>query len=182
MSDHFDELVGEVGDPEERERLHRVHELLLSVDPPAEVVAAVVPLQSRRPQLIAVLAAALALLAFGAGYLLGGDAGNPDAVEEIAMVGSGQTPHASGSIKLLEEDKAGNWPMNVVVRGLAPSRGRGDWYELWLSRDGRLVSPCGRFIVTGARTEVKLTVPYPLRTYDGWVVVRRGSTEPLLTT
>ena len=72
--------------------------------------------------------------------------------------------------------------MNVVVRGLEPSRDRSDWYELWLTRDGRLVSSCGRFIVHAGRTEVTLSVPYALRSYDGWVVTRRGSRQPLLTT
>ena len=37
MSDRFDELVGEIDDPGERERLRRVHELLLSVDAPPEL-------------------------------------------------------------------------------------------------------------------------------------------------
>ena len=40
MTDRFDELVGEIEDPEERERLRRVHQLLLSVDPPPEVSSA----------------------------------------------------------------------------------------------------------------------------------------------
>ena len=181
MSDRFDELVGEVGDREERERLRRVHELLLSVDPPPDVVAAPVRLQRRRPQRLALLAAALAVLAFGAGYLFG-DAGDAEAVRVIPMAGVGDARGASASIELLPEDKAGNWPMNVVTRGLKPSRNRSDWYELWLTQDGRLVRSCGRFIVHEGRTEVTLSVPYALRSYDGWVVTRRGSEEPLLTT
>lgn len=181
MSDRFDELVGDVGDREERERLRRVHELLLSVEPPPGVVAPPVPLQRRRPQRLALLAAALAALAFGAGYLLGG-AGDTDAVRVIPMAGVGEARGASASIELLPEDTAGNWPMNVVIRGLEPSRNRSDWYELWLTRDGRLVSSCGRFVLRRGRTEVTLTVPYPLRSYDGWVVTRRGSSQPLLTT
>ena len=181
MSDRFDELVGEIGDHEERERLRRVHELLLSVDPPAGVVAAPARLQRRRPQRLALLAAAAALaaLAFGAGYLLGGE---PDAVRVIPMAGVGEARGASASIEILPEDEAGNWPMNVVARGLQPSRNRSDWYELWLTRDGRLVRSCGRFIVLEGRTEVRLSVPYALRSYDGWVVTRRGSPQPLLTT
>jgi hypothetical protein len=72
--------------------------------------------------------------------------------------------------------------MNVVIRGLEPSRDRSDWYELWLTRDGKLAASCGRFIVKAGRNEVRLSVPYGLRRYDGWVVTRRGSDEPLLTT
>ena len=44
MSDRFDELVGDIEDPAERERLRRVHELLLSVDAPPEL-----PRRARRP-------------------------------------------------------------------------------------------------------------------------------------
>ena len=40
MTERFDDLVGEIEDPEERERLRRVHTLLLSVDPPPEVSSA----------------------------------------------------------------------------------------------------------------------------------------------
>jgi hypothetical protein len=36
VSDGFDELVGEIDDQQERERLRRVHELLLSVEAPPE--------------------------------------------------------------------------------------------------------------------------------------------------
>jgi hypothetical protein len=179
VSDRFDELVGEIADEAERERLRRVHELLLSVDPPA-AAAAPPSRPRRRPQRLALLAAALAAVAFGAGYLLGG--AEPEAVRVIAMAGVGEAQGASASIELLPEDAAGNWPMNVVVRGLEPSRGRSDWYELWLTRDGKRVSPCGRFIVEPGRTEVTLSVPYGLRNYDGWVVTRRGSDRVLLTT
>ena len=69
MSDRFDELVGEIDDPRERERLRRVHELLLSVDAPPEPspvarpeVPAVTP-SRRRSRTLALLAAALAAAA-----------------------------------------------------------------------------------------------------------------------
>jgi hypothetical protein len=72
--------------------------------------------------------------------------------------------------------------MSVVVNGLAPSRSREDWYDLWLTRRGRLAAHCGRFIVHAGETRVTLTVPYRLRAYDGWVVTRHGSSRPVLTT
>jgi hypothetical protein len=181
VTDRFDELVGEVADREERERLRRVHELLLSVDPPPDLVAAPTRLQQRRPGRLVLLAAALVAVGFGAGLFLG-DAREADAVRVIPMVGVDEASGMSATIELLSEDAAGNWPMNVIVRGLEPSRNRSDWYELWLTRDGRLVSSCGRFVVDGERTEVTLSVPYALRSYDGWVVTRHGSDEPLLTT
>jgi hypothetical protein len=184
VSDRFDELVGDVADPEERERLRRVHELLLRVEPPpAPAPAAPIPLPRRwRPRRVALLAAALAAAAFGSGYLLGGAGEDAEAVRVIPMHGVGAGNGASASIELLPEDKAGNWPMNVVVRGLEPSRDRDDWYELWLTKDGRLTDTCGRFIVNAGETEVTLSVPYGLRRYDGWVVTRHGSSVPVLTT
>ena len=186
MSDRFDELVGDVSDPEEKERLRRVHELLLSVEPPpADAPAAPAPAPPTRqwqPRRIALLAAAFAVAAFSAGYLLGGAAGGAESVRVIPMDGVGAGRGASASIELLAEDEAGNWPMNVVVRGLQPSRDRDDWYDLWLTRQGRLMAHCGRFIVSSGTTEVTLTVPYGLRAYDGWVVTRHGSSAPVLTT
>lgn len=185
MSDRFDDLVGEIDDPRERERLRRVHQLLLSVEPPAELsktpqVAPVASLPRRHGRAVALLAAALAAAAFGAGYLVGGR----DAPVErlIAMRGVGVERDATASIELLAEDDAGNWPMRVLVRGLEPSRDRNDYYELWLTKDGKPVASCGRFVVARGLTRVTLTVPYALRRYDGWIITRRGSDTALLTT
>ena len=186
MSDRFDELVGEIDDPRERERLRRVHELLLSVDAPPEPspaprpeVPAVTP-SRRRSRTLALLAAALAAAAFGGGYLVGGRDAAPELV--ITMSGAGAERDATASIEVLPQDDAGNWPMRVLVRGLEPSRNRSDFYELWLTADGKPVASCGRFIVAEGLTKVTLSVPYGLRRYDGWVVTRAGSDAILLTT
>ena len=187
MSDRFDELVGEIDDPSERQRLRRVHDLLLSVDAPPErsptpgdaappSPASLLP--RRRGRALVLLAAALAAASFGAGWLAGARSGDADPVQEIAMSG----PGATGSIELLPQDASGNWPMNVLVRGLEPSRDRSDYYELWLTKDGKPVDSCGRFTVHPGVTTVSLSVPYGLRNYDGWVVTRAGSDEVLLTT
>ena len=191
MSDRFDELVGEIEDPEERSRLLRVHTLLLSVDPPPKVSSALeappaaeparlVP--RRRRMALALIAAALAAAAFGAGWFASARSNDVEAVVSIPMVGTAQAAGATASIDVLPQDEAGNWPMNVVVRGLTPSRDRSDYYELWLTRGGKLVDPCGRFIVNTGVTTVVLSVPYGLRKYDGWVVTRHDSDVPLLST
>ena len=186
MSDRFDDLVGEIDDPRERERLRRVHALLLSVDPPAEVSPAAAPAPipdaagRRRARPLALLAAALAVAAFGAGYLVGGRDAAPDRVIEMAGVGAERD--ATASIEVLAQDRAGNWPMRVLVRGLEPSRDRSDFYELWLTANGRKIASCGRFAVAEGLTTVTLSVPYGLRRYDGWVVTRAGSDDVLLTT
>jgi hypothetical protein len=191
MSDRFDELVGEIEDPEERERLRRVHTLLLSVDPPPEVSSALQTpapaepvrlLPRRRRSALALLAAALAAAAFGAGWLASGRSDDIQAERVIPMAGTAQASGATASIELLPEDESGNWPMNVLVRGLTPSRDRSDYYELWLTMGGRLAEPCGRFTVHSGLTKVVLSVPYGLRKYDGWVVTRHGSDVPLLAT
>ena len=187
MSDRFDELVGEIDDPRERARLQRVHELLLSVDAPPErsptpgdaappSPASLLP--RRRGRALILLAAAVGAGLFFAGWVAGARGGDTDPELVIAMSG----PGATGSIELLPQDASGNWPMNVLVRGLDASRDRSDYYELWLTKRGKPVELCGRFTVHPGVTTVTLSVPYGLRNYDGWVVTRAGSDEILLTT
>jgi hypothetical protein len=191
MKERFDDLVGEIEDADERDRLRRVHQLLLSVDPPPEVSSAlreppaaepVRLLPRRRRTTLALLAAALAAAAFGAGWLASARSDDIEAVRVIPMVGTAQARGATASIELLPQDESGNWPMNVRVRGLTPSRDRSDYYEMWLTKDGKLADPCGRFTVHTGLTKVVLSVPYGLRQYDGWVVTRHDSDVPLLST
>ena len=191
MSKRLDDLVGDIEDPAERERLRRVHQLLLSVDPPPEVSSAlrrppaaepVRLLPRRRRTTLALIAAALAAASFGAGWLASARTGDDEAVRVIPMAGTAAAAGASGSIELLPDDASGNWPMNLRISGLTPSRDRSDWYELWLTKDGKPVDPCGRFTVHAGLTTVVLSVPYGLRQYDGWIVTRHDSDVPLLTT
>jgi hypothetical protein len=98
------------------------------------------------------------------------------------MSGVSEGRGASASIELLPQDDSGNWPLNVLLRGLQPSKDRTDYYELWLTKDGKLADSCGRFTVHPGLTKVTLSVPYGLKRYDGWVVTRRGSDSVLLRT
>jgi len=77
--------------------------------------------------------------------------------------------------------------MRFTVQGL-PKLPRGGYYELWLTRHGRLAAGCGTFNVQGGRTTVSLNAPYKLKGFDGWVVTRHlpghpgEASRPLLTT
>ena len=192
MKDRFEDLIDlDDLDEGERERLRRVHELLLEVSPPPEVPGklrqppAAEPvrlLPQRRRFTLALLAAALTAIAFGSGFLLGGRSDDTSAVRNVSLAGVDEGRGGFASIEILEQDEAGNWPMVVRVRGLPASESRDDYYELWLTKDGKLADSCGRFVLHDGITEVTLTVPYGFKRYDGWVVTRRGSTEPLLST
>jgi hypothetical protein len=185
----IDELVHD--DP----RLRDVHELLLEAGPPPELPpslehapgSAPAPrmrlMPRRRLGAALVLAAALALALFGAGYLVSAQTG-PDAgfKEDFALTMQG-TPAAQGATATLlvgQLDEAGNWPMEMTVRGL-PTLPQGERYELLLTRDGRAIVSCGTFVVEG-ETAVFLNAPYRLRQYDGWIVTREGRDRPLLRT
>ncbi len=186
----LEDLIGAPEDlsPEEHARLRGVHELLLEVPPPPEVprrlrsAPAVARPQSRRRRYVPALIAAALLAATFAGGYLAGRGGELETVRTISMSGVGTGRDAVASIELLEADEAGNWPMDVHVSGLEPNAGGGDWYELWLTTDGEPIASCGRFTVDADETTVRLSVPYDLREYDGWIITRRGSDEALLST
>ena len=182
----FDELVA--ADDPARERLLNAHELLIAAGPqpelPPELAHApalpdgkVVPFARRRFTAIGAVAIAATVI-FGIGYVVGGRDAPGAPVQTITMAGPN---NAEATIELLAKDAAGNWPMTLSVSGL-PVLPKGSTYTLWLTTDGKLAKSCGSFVVAGGTTEVPLNAPYPLRKFDGWVVVKTGTTEPLLTT
>jgi len=181
----FDALVGDDLDPGERERLRRVHELLVAAGPPPEPppAAPVVELRpGRRRGALLAFAAALAVAAFAVGALVGDRAAGRDVDFEVAIQGTRAAPSASGRLTVFQIDEAGNWPMEIEVRGLAPAES-GRPYELWLTRDGRPSALCGSFLTdANGWARVPLNAPYRFREFDGWVVVGEGSTTPLLST
>jgi Anti-sigma-K factor rskA len=187
MKPDFDELVGTDLEPEERERLRRAHDLLIAAGPPPELPteladptgpphAEAIPFRNRRRNAaIAVLAAALAALAFGIGYLTGhSKSGNTFTEGTVVMQGTAAAPEAVGSIQLGAKDKAGNWPMLVRISNL-DKLPQDAYYTLWLTRKGRAVAPCGSFLVRGGGhpTEVEFTVAYKRSNFDGWVVTKQ---------
>ena len=186
----FDELVGRGLEHAERDRLQRVHELLLEVGPPPEISAelaapptpaTVHPLRPRRGALVAI-AAALGVLVFALGILVsdGSEYGGTFRIETMTGTTAAESAHAT--IQIFDADAAGNWPMEIEVTGLGPPAS-GGVYELWLTRGERRVALCGSFLAdTDGSTTVPMNAPWRLDRFDGWVVVEEGSDVPLLTT
>jgi hypothetical protein len=196
----FDELIGADVPPEERERLRRAHEALVAAGPPPELPPSLtrpperrprtgVPEQPRlfpRPRLAAglVLAAALALASFAAGYLTGDRGGDQEAFEQdfvLRMEGTAAAPNALASLVVGKKDDDGNWPMVMTVLRLEPLP-RGKRYELVLTRAGKRAASCGTFTIDDEQTVVYLNAPYRLKAYDGWAIIREGSDEILVRT
>lgn len=189
----FDELVGADLEPAERERLVRVHELLVAAGPPPELSAslaesrtAVTPIRprerSRRRVALVALAAAFGLALFGVGVLVGGQADERAVDFVVDMSGTAAAADATASLVVFEIDDAGNWPIEFRVRGLSPSPS-GRPFELWLTKGGRLSALCGSFLAEpDGTTVVPMSAPYRFKEFDGWVVVEESTTAPLLTT
>jgi hypothetical protein len=168
----FDELVGDVP-ADERERLRRAHDLLVAAGPPPELPEGMAspPVRGfpRRRVAALLVAAAIAVTAFAAGWLLrGGD--SFDVRASVPMHATANAPGAAALIELGYGDNNGNWPMVVKVEGLRPLP-KGGYYELLLTIKGKPVAVCGSFKVNPeGRTEVRLGASYNLRRFDGWVV------------
>jgi hypothetical protein len=196
VSPDFRELVGDDLPPEEEARLRQIHDLLVTAGPPEELPPAlaappaderrsnVVPFPGPRRRLGAavVLAASLASLLFGGGYWLGADRQSFQAEETFSMRGPS---NAFASVKMAPADDAFNWPLELHVRGLRDLP-KGGYYELLLTRKGKLGLSCGTFRTHDGKTTIVLNAPYPLKQWDGWVVIAHepgGETSaPVLTT
>jgi Anti-sigma-K factor rskA len=171
----FDDLVGRDVPDRERDRLRRVHDMLVAAGPPPELPEALSspPVRSlRRRRAVALLiAAAIAVAAFAAGWTL--STRNDDSFEvrrAVPMRATENAPGASALIELGYPDPHGNWPMLVTVRGLRPLP-EGGYYELLLTKDGRPIATCGSFKVRArGATTVPLNAAYDLRNFDGWVI------------
>lgn len=188
MSDRpeFRELVGEDLAPEERARLERVHELLVTAGPPPELPPHlehpglerqdnVVPfLPRRRMGLLLGLAAAIALVAFLGGFISGQHHAPFAQTASLPMHGTVLAQSASAVIRIGKVDSAGNWPLKVSVKNL-PTLPKGQYYEMYLTRGKDLrAASCGTFRVSGTSQQVRLNAPYRLRSYDGWIVTKEG--------
>ena len=185
----FDDLVGQDVPAEERERLHRAHELLIEAGPPPELSPelesvpwpddALAPLfgrgrqRRRRPVLLAAALATAAVVGFVLGQATTSSSTSIDARETVQLHGTALARGAVGSLKLGKPDAAGNWPMVLQVKGLPPLR-KGGYYDLYLTKSGMPLVSCGTINARG-NTVVRLTAAYNLENFDhnGWVIVRK---------
>ena len=176
MSRSFDDLVDGSGlTPDELRRLRGVHDLLVAAGPPPDLPAAlaeapqparaeVVPIASRRERsrrtVFGLIAAAVAVVCFGGGYLLGDRSGGSEVVRVVPMQGVVQQG-ARASVSLRAEERGGNFPMELEVTGLQPSSDH-SYYELFVLRNGKPSFPCVGFKAHAGTTTVHFNVPYEL--------------------
>jgi len=185
MSPEFDDLVGPDVQGSERERLERVHALLVQAGPPPELAPELEagpalaitlgrPRRAKARRTVMLLAAAVAVLAlaFLGGYIAGNGHGTSATGHVLKLAGTPAAPHALASLEIEPKNAAGNWTMKLDVEGL-PALPRGSYYEMYLVRDGKPWGSCGTFLVAPKQgTTVWLTAPYRLKPGDSWVVTR----------
>ena len=186
MNPRFEDILDEDLTPAERERLERVHDLLVAAGPPAELpphlergptLAMTLSRKKRSGQRrLALLAAAIAVLAvvFVGGFVAGNSGHGLTGTHTLKLVGTPQASNALASLVIQNVDEAGNWPMTLSVTGL-PKLPKHGYYEVYLTRNGRPFAPCGVFVVGGkaGAVSVHLNAPYHVRKGDSWVVTKQ---------
>ena len=199
MSRHpdFHELVGNDLEPAERERLERVHDMLIAAGPPPELPqelaepprpeSKLVDLARRRVRTGLLLAATIVLAAFAAGYLLGmrGEDSSSQSFTTQKTAVLGKSPHRLAVVRIGEADANGNRTMIVNVNGLDRLK-EGGYYTLFMTRNGKPVVTCGTFNVSDKGvTTVRFTVAYDLEHFDGLMLAKYSHkghrNTPLLT-
>lgn len=182
----FDELVGADVEPAdgERERLRRVHDLLVAAGPPPELSPELeagpdmrVTFRHRprargrvRRSVLLAAAALVVAAAFLAGYISGNDTSSQafPVDRTIQMHGTGSAPNAHATLIVGPRDAGGNWPMKIAATGL-PDLAKGDYYLLFLTRHGKIVGPCGGFFSKDGTVVTYLNAPYRIKG-AGWIV------------
>jgi hypothetical protein len=176
------ELVGDVL-PKELEELREVDALLRSVPaPPPPLPPSVAqpparpghPARSRTPGLLAIAAGVAAALAVvssvGALWLSARD--EFEVRSRVLLEATGNAAGASGVIRLGERDASGTWELELTVSGLRELP-PGDFYVLWLAKDGKYAGTCGSFRVTAGTATHRWAAAYRLEDYDEWVISAR---------
>ena len=188
MSGRFEDFLDPDGlEASERDRLRRVHELLLEAGPPPPFPAALktlaaasteahvlrFPQARRRLAGALLLAAALAAAAFGGGYAVGHRGAGGKVVRVAAMRGS----NAVASIRVGVPDAGGNWPVDFNETGLARQTEKYAYYEIFVVRGGKPGYPCGGFRVLSGAANLRFSVPYEVKGSTAWVVTAIDGTH-----
>ena len=193
---HFGDLVGNDLSPAERERLERVHDMLVAAGPPPELPqeladpprpeGRLVELARQRLRTGLVLAAALVIATFAFGYFLGarGEDSSPAAFTPVKTAVLGKSADRLAVVQIGDRDANGNRPMVMTVEGLDRLSG-GDYYTLFMTRNGKPIVTCGTFNVgEDGVTTVRFSVAYDLDAYDGLMLAeyskRKHADKPLL--
>jgi hypothetical protein len=185
----FQDVVGGDLPAEERDRLRRVHDLLVKADPPAELSPeleavpwpdeALAPLWgrkkqgTRRPRVLAAAVATALVIGLVLGQATSSSTTSIDALRTVKLSGTRLARGATGELELGKSDRHGNWPMVLHVRSLQKLP-QGGYYDLYLTKGGKPVVLCGTFNVQG-ETVVRFSAAYELEHFDenGWVVTRQ---------
>lgn len=157
---------------DERDRLERVHDMLVAAGPPAELPidlepprGQVIPFPARRrPLVLALVAAAIAGASFAGGYFA--NTGGGMHVRQVVALAGAQNQLAS--LHVGKADAVGNDPMVLTVTGL-PKLEHG-YYELFTMKNGKPSFPCTGFKMVGSTTSVRFSVPYVLDTNTELVI------------
>jgi hypothetical protein len=187
---HFGDLVGNDLSPAERERLERVHDMLVAAGPPPELPqelaeaprpqGRLVELARYRLRTGLVLAAALVIAVFAVGYFVGArsEDSSPVAFTPVKTGVLGKSTDRLAVVRIGDQDENGNWPMMLTVEGLDHLSG-GDYYTLFMTRKGtNLVVTCGTFNV-GEKgiTTVRFSVAYDVDRFDGLMLAEYSRAE-----
>jgi len=193
----FHDLVGNELEPGERERLERVHDMLIAAGPPPELPqqlsepprpeGKLVELARRRLRTGLVLAAALVITTFAVGYLFGArgedtSSGSFTVTKQVVLEKSAER---SAVVGIGDRDSSGNWPMTVQVEGL-DHLPKGDYYTLFMTRNGKPVVTCGTFNVSkDGLTTIRFSIAYDIDRFDGLMLAKYSAEErestPLLS-
>jgi hypothetical protein len=177
----FDDLITDDVSETERDRLQRVHEMLLAAGPPAEISPELETgpnlfLTPRKPprkrpsvRRVLLLAATIGIAGF-IGYSLGKSNEFP-VTQTMSMRGTLAAPRAAGRLDIGEQDGQ-NWLMRLEASGL-PATGKKEFYEVFLTKQGKIVAPCGWFVVHAnhEQTVAYMTAPYNIDN-AGWVITK----------
>ena len=185
MTADFEQMVDLTGvSPEDRARMQRMHELLISAGPPADLPseladapsdvggAQVIAFPRRRRTAAAIsIAAAVAVACFTGGYVIANQAHHSSSLHAIRVVGLSGEQNSLASLRVGAADANGNWPVQLTVQGLPPLHGTDSHYLLMLTQNGKPTWVCGMFKVgKDGATTVTFSVPYRITGQTKWAV------------